>query len=149
MLLKNSTSLFVSSNSSLQIWLQPHTSSSTAKIMILPLCQIIISTQKLKLLGKASRYDLYYSLTHLLKWKPFWLETCTSPDYLVFNFYQINRDDEILIRDRLVIKALISYQRTISTQKFKLLNKILKYNLYYSIYVTDVFSFYFFVNRNI
>jgi hypothetical protein len=149
MLLKNSTSLFVSSNSSLQIWLQPHTSSSTAKIMILPLCQIIISTQKLKLLGKASRYDLYYSLTHLLKWKPFGLETCTSPDYLVFNFYQINRDDEILIRDRLVIKALISYQRTISTQKFKLLNKALKYNLYYSIYVTDVFSFYFFVNRNI
>jgi hypothetical protein len=149
MLLKNSTSLFVSSNSGLQIWLQPHTSSSTAKIMILPLCQITISTQKLKLLGKAPRYDLYYSLTYLLKWKPFKLETCTNSYYLVFNFYQINSDDEIRTRDRLVIKALIPCQRTISTQKLKLLGKASKYDLYYSIYATVVFSFYFFVNRNI
>jgi len=31
--------------------------------------------------------------------------------YLVFNFYQINRDGEIRTRDRLIIKALILYQR--------------------------------------
>jgi hypothetical protein len=30
-------------------------------------CQRTISTQKLKLLGEVSRYDLYYSLTYLLK----------------------------------------------------------------------------------
>jgi hypothetical protein len=30
-------------------------------------CQRTISTQKLKLLGKISEYDLYYSLTHSLK----------------------------------------------------------------------------------
>jgi hypothetical protein len=54
----------------------------------------------------------------------------------VLNFYQINGDDEIRTRDRLVIKALISYQRTISTQKFKLLGKVLEYNLYYSLTLT-------------
>ena len=51
-----------------------------------------------------------------LKWKPFELETCTNPHYLMFNFYQINKDGEILTRDRLVIKALIPCQRIISTQ---------------------------------
>jgi hypothetical protein len=30
-------------------------------------CQRTISTQKLKLLGEVSGYDLYYSLTHPLK----------------------------------------------------------------------------------
>jgi len=39
----------------------------------------------------------------------FGFETCTGFHYLVFNFYQINRDGEIRTRDRLVIKALISY----------------------------------------
>jgi hypothetical protein len=47
-------------------------------------------------------------------------------------FYQINRDDEIRICDRLVIKALIPCQKNISTQKFKLLGGVLRYNLYYS-----------------
>jgi hypothetical protein len=65
------------------------------------------STQKFKLLGEVPKYDLYYSPTHYLKWKPFELETCTDPYYLVLNFYQINEDDEIRTRDRLVIKALI------------------------------------------
>jgi hypothetical protein len=88
---------------------------------------------KVKLLGEISRYDLYYSLKHTFKWKSFGLETCTDPHYLVLNFYQINRDDEIRIRDHLVIKALIPCQRIISTQKFKLLGKISKYNLYYSL----------------
>jgi hypothetical protein len=49
----------------------------------------------------------------------------------VFNFYQINKDGEIRTRDRLVIKALIPCQRTISTQKVKLLGEISGYNLYY------------------
>jgi len=53
--------------------------------------------------------------------------------YLVLNFYQINRDDEIRTRDRLVIKTLIQCQRTNSTQKFKLLDKISGYDLYYSL----------------
>jgi hypothetical protein len=30
-----------------------------------------------------------------------------------FNFYQINKDDEIRTRDRLIINALILYQKTI------------------------------------
>jgi hypothetical protein len=51
----------------------------------------------------------------------------------VLNFYQINRDGEIRTRDRLVIKALIPCQRTISTQEFKLLDEILGYDLYYSL----------------
>jgi hypothetical protein len=96
-------------------------------------CQRIISTQKLKLLGEVSVYDLYYSLTHPLKWKSFGLETCIDPHYLVLNFYQINGDDEIRTRDHLVIKALIPCQRTISTQKLKLLGKVPGYNLYYSL----------------
>jgi hypothetical protein len=52
---------------------------------------------------------------------------------LVLNFYQINRDSEIRTRDRLVIKTLIPCQRTISTQKVKLLGKIPRYDLYYSL----------------
>jgi hypothetical protein len=51
----------------------------------------------------------------------------------VLNFYQINKDGEIRTRDRLVIKALIPYQRTISTQKVKLLDEVSGYNLYYSL----------------
>jgi hypothetical protein len=96
-------------------------------------CQRTISTQKLKLLGEVPGYDLYYSLTHPLKWKPFGLETCTGPQYHVLNFYQINRDGEIRTRDRLVIKALIPCQRTISTQKLKLLGEVPGYDLYYSL----------------
>jgi hypothetical protein len=51
---------------------------------------------------------------------------------LIF-FYQINRDGEIRTRNRLVIKALISCQRTNSTQKLKLLGEVLGYDLYYSL----------------
>jgi hypothetical protein len=83
---------------------------------------------QLKLLGKVPEYDLYYSLTHPLKLKPFRLETCTCPHYLVLNFYQINGDSEIRTCDRLVIKTLIQCQRTNSTQKFKLLGKIPGYD---------------------
>ena len=90
------------------------------------MCQRIISAQKLG-------YDLYYSLTHPLKWKPFGLETYTCSLYLVLNFYQINRDGEIRTRDHLIIKALIPCQRIISTQKFKFLCEISWYNLYYSL----------------
>jgi hypothetical protein len=69
------------------------------------------------LLPPKKKYDLYYFLTHPLKWKPFGLETCTNPHYLMLNFfYQINRDGEIRTRDHLIIKALILCQRTISTQ---------------------------------
>ena len=48
--------------------------------------------------------------------KLFGLETCTVSHYFIFNFYQINKDDEIRTRDRLVIKILISCQKLISTQ---------------------------------
>jgi hypothetical protein len=96
-------------------------------------CQRTTSTQKLKLLGKVPRYDLYYSLTHPLKWKPFGLETCTCSPYIVLNFYQINGDGEIWTHDCLVIKALIPGQRTTSTQKLKLLGKVPRYDLYYSL----------------
>jgi hypothetical protein len=44
-------------------------------------------SNSLKLLVKVPRYDLYYSLTYFLKWKPFELKTCTGPHYLVLNFY--------------------------------------------------------------
>jgi hypothetical protein len=74
------------------------------------------------------------SLTkHSLKWKPFRLETYTSLHYLMLIFYQINRDGEIRTRDCLVIKALIPCQRTNLTQKLKLLDKVSRYNLYYSL----------------
>jgi hypothetical protein len=97
--------------------------------------QRINSIQKLKLLGDIPRYDLYYSLTYSLKWKPFVFKTCTSLHYLVLNFYQINEDGEIQSYDRLVIKALISYQITNSTQKLKLLGEVSKYDLYYFLIV--------------
>ena len=87
-------------------------------------CQKINSTQKLKLLDEVLGYDLYYSLTPPLKWKPFGLETCTDPLYLVLNFYQINGNGEIQTRDNLVIKALIPCQRVNSTQKLKLLGEV-------------------------
>jgi hypothetical protein len=58
---------------------------------------------------------LYYSLTHHIKLKLFEFETCTGSHYLMLNFYQINRDDEIRTRDCLVIKALIPYQKIILT----------------------------------
>ena len=77
--------------------------------------------------------DLYYFLTYPIKLKPFELETCTCIYYLVLNFYQINEDNDIQTRDILVIKALISYQRTISTQKLKLLGEFSIYDLYYSL----------------
>jgi hypothetical protein len=83
-------------------------------------------------LGWDTGYHLYYSLTYSLKWKFFGLETCTGPHYLVLNFYQINEDSEIRTCDCLVIKTLILYQKTISIQKLKLLNKISGYVLYYS-----------------
>jgi hypothetical protein len=35
--------------------------------------------------------------------------------YIMLNFYQINKDSEMRIRDRLVIKTLILYQITNST----------------------------------
>jgi hypothetical protein len=97
------------------------------------MCQRTISTKKLKLLGEVPGYDLYYSLTHPLKWKPFGLETCTGPFYIMLNFYQINEDGEIRTRDHLVIKALIPCQRTISTKKLKLLGEVPGYDLYYSL----------------
>ena len=51
----------------------------------------------------------------------------------MFIFYQINRDGAIRTRDRLVIKTVIPYHITITTQKLKLLNKLSGYNLYYSL----------------
>ena len=51
----------------------------------------------------------------------------------MLNFYQINGDGEIRTRDRLVIKALIPYQITNSTQKLKLLGEVPGYDLYYSL----------------
>jgi len=53
----------------------------------------------------------------------------------VFSFYEINKDGEIRTRDRLVIKILISCQKINSTQKLKLLDEILIYDLYYSLKV--------------
>ena len=78
-------------------------------------CQRTISIQKLKLLGEIG------------------LETCTGSHYLMLNFYEINRDDEIRTHDRLVIKALIPCQRTFLTQKLKMLGEVSKYDLYYSL----------------
>jgi len=60
-------------------------------------------------------YDLYHSLIHLLEKKLFVLETCTDRYYLVLNFYQINRSNEIRTLNHLITKILISYQRTNST----------------------------------
>jgi len=96
-------------------------------------CQRTNSTQKLKLLSEVLRYDLYYSLTHPFKWKPFGLETCICSYDLMLNFYHINEDGEIRTCDRLVIKVLIPCQRTNSTQKLKLLGEVPRYDLYYSL----------------
>jgi hypothetical protein len=103
-------------------------------------------SNSLSCLGEFLGYDLYYSPTHPLKWKPFGLETCTGPYYFVLNFYQINRGwwdsnswllshqgSDTMSRDRLVIKALMPCQRTISTQKLMLLDEVLGYDLYYSL----------------
>ena len=49
----------------------------------------------------------------------------------MLNFYQINEDDKIRIRDRLVIKGVIPCQKTNSIQKLKLLGEIPRYDLYY------------------
>jgi hypothetical protein len=54
----------------------------------------------------------------------------------VLNFYQINGDGEIRTRDRLVIKALIPCQKTISIQWLKLLGEISGYDLYYSLTIS-------------
>jgi hypothetical protein len=70
-------------------------------------------------------------------WIFFELKTYTDLHYTVINFYYINRDDYIQTHDRLVIKALIPCQITISIKKFKLLDKILKYNLYYFLTKTN------------
>jgi len=72
---------------------------------------------KLKLLDDISGCDLYYILTHSLKWKPFDLETCICLYYLMLNFYQINKDSEIQTQDHLIIKTLISCQITIFYNK--------------------------------
>jgi len=64
------------------------------------------------MLGKISKYNLYYSLIHLsseilltlklvqfLKWKSFNFEICTDSYYIMLIFYQINKDGEIRTRD--------------------------------------------------
>jgi hypothetical protein len=56
----------------------------------------------------------------------------------VLNFYQINKDDEIRTRDHLVIKALIPYQKIISTQKLKLLGEVPEYDLYYFLIIINI-----------
>ena len=57
-------------------------------------------------------------------------EIYTGSHDFILNFYQINENGEIRTRDRLVIQTLIPYQRTILTQKIKLLDKILEYKYY-------------------
>jgi hypothetical protein len=76
-------------------------------------------------------YYLYYFLIYILEWKFFRLKTCIDLYYYIFNFYQINKDCDIRIRDRLVIKVLILCQITNLIQKLKLLDKILIYDFYY------------------
>ena len=68
------------------------------------------------MLDEVQRYDLYYYITHSLKWKPFELETCINSYYLVLDFYQINEGDDIQTCDHLFIKALIPCQIINSTQ---------------------------------
>jgi hypothetical protein len=58
----------------------------------------------------------------------------------VLNFYQINRNSKIQIRDHLVIKALIQCQRIISTQKLKLLGEVPIYDLYYSLTIPNMYT---------
>ena len=116
-----------------QSWKHNHSSFFSIKFYFLSFRVLFFFLNQFFFLGEVLRYDLYYSLTHTLKWKFYGLKTCTDPHYLVLNFYQINEDGEIQTRDRLVIKALIPYQRTILTQKFKLLGEVLRYDLYYSL----------------
>jgi len=56
----------------------------------------------------------------------------------MLNFYHINGDGKIWTLDHLVIKTLIPCQRTISTQKLKLLGEVSGYELYYSLTNTGV-----------
>ena len=55
--------------------------------------------------------------------------------YLIF--IKQNKGDEIQIYNHLVNKTLTLYQRANSTQILNFLNKILKYNLYNSLYILD------------
>jgi len=54
----------------------------------------------------------------------------------MLNFYQIIRNGKIQTLDRLLIKALIIYKKTNSTQKLKLLDEVSRYNLYYFLTTT-------------
>jgi hypothetical protein len=49
----------------------------------------------------------------------------------VFNFYQINKNNEIRTCDHFVIKTDTILKKLIQLKKIKKLNKIIKYNLYY------------------
>ena len=53
---------------------------------------------------------------------------------------------EIQTSHRLVIKALIPYQRIILIQKLKLLNEITRYNLYYSLICYVLIEIYIIIN---
>lgn len=99
------------------------------------ICQKTNSTKKLKLLDEVKCMIYIILLTYPLKWKLFRLKTCRGSHCLVFNFYQINKND-IQIHDRLVIKALIPCQIINSTQNLKLLGEVPRYNLYYSLIVS-------------
>jgi hypothetical protein len=68
-----------------------------------------------------------------LKWKLFELEIWTDSRYFVLDFYQINRDGKIRTYNHMIIKTLILYWKTISTQYLKLLDTISEYNLCYSL----------------
>jgi hypothetical protein len=87
------------------------------------LYQRIISTQKLKLLGEFTKYDLYNSLTHSLKWKR--LETCRAELHTTMCLIFIKKDEggESWTHNYLVNKTLIPYQRTFSTKKLKLVGE--------------------------
>jgi hypothetical protein len=58
--------------------------------------------------------ELYF-LRYLFKLKLFELETYTCLHYLVLNFYQINKDNEIWTRDHLIINVLILYIKKINS----------------------------------
>jgi len=80
-------------------------------------CQRTISTQQFKLLGEVSGYDLYYSLTHPFKWKPFGLETCIDLHYLVLIFFiKYMGVVRFKLKTTWSLITLIPCQRTISTQ---------------------------------
>ena len=68
-----------------------------------------------------------------LKGKLFVFEIFIDLYYFIFNFYQINKDYEIQIYNRLIIKSLISCQRINSIKNIKMLGEVLIYNLYYSL----------------